>query len=625
MPAAAWLCLVCPSYLCEYIYSLIRSCVDQLYSKAVEPLRTVQQEPDDDRNSSVYSQPSPHIPQEPSNEATPIAEEPQNSALDIHRRASSVYSAVSPLHTPRVSGDLGYHDDHNVSPIEPVPPMPQLPKRYSQSRSQIPVSRKAVPDDGVNTNGKKTDTRWDDYSGEPTTNQKGKESVVKPGKQPLEKQYPDLKEKTRQILAGLRERGNVNQQDAEKVPPATQPDPLDNPPQREPWKGASGRMALVKPVRNNPAARLEPIQIPANNNRRLEPVTSNTGRVVTPSSSTIKPVPSESTEDTVKPPVPLRLGKNSPGVRSPVTAEPPQSLQSPFRSPQYPDPVHASVTVPTSNPGLSVGPSSGPLTPLTPTPSRPALPPPRTDSRPDFTPTNSSPILGTAPPQPRSDSLQAVNVASDDPSSRFSWTTYATTVTDSPPDTPKADANAPQVPRIPADMPTPLIMRKRLMQVQAQARPQTSPTASNFPTIQNTKVVVRKPTPADRRRASTLLTNASDLSKSLPQCPPEMEAPDKISSLEARMEEFARRKRNVKKLITQLKSGVQPSSIAFDLKTREEVKRTINGLEGELADIIQEEHDVGLRLHRVQRKKDREEMYENPTGLWIKRVTSYNE
>ena len=90
------------------------------------------------------------------------------------------------------------------------------------------------------------------------------------------------------------------------------------------------------------------------------------------------------------------------------------------------------------------------------------------------------------------------------------------------------------------------------------------------------------------------------------------------------MEEFARRKRNVNKLIKQLKSGAQPSGIAFDLKTREEMKRTIKGLEGELADIIQEEHDVGLRLHRVQKKKDRDEMYENPTGLWIRRITSYN-
>jgi hypothetical protein len=103
-----------------------------------------------------------------------------------------------------------------------------------------------------------------------------------------------------------------------------------------------------------------------------------------------------------------------------------------------------------------------------------------------------------------------------------------------------------------------------------------------------------------------------------------MEAPDKISSLEARMEEFALRKRNITKLMKQLNSGVQPSVTAFDVRTREEVKRTIKGLENELAEIIQEEHDVGLRLHRVQRRRDRDEMYENPTGLWIKRVTTYN-
>lgn len=512
-----------------------------------------------------------------------------------------------------------------MSPIEPVPPVPQLPKQYSQPRSQLPVPRKAVPDAGMKGNGKKIDTRWDDYSGEPTTSEKGKESVVKPGTQPAEMQYPDLKEKTRQILAGLRERGVANQQGARKMSPPPQSDPLDYPPEREPWKGASGRTALVKPVRNNPAARLEPIRIPVDNNRRFETTTNNTNRPVASSSSTIKPVPTQpATEDIVKPPAPLRVGKNSPAVRSPVTAQPPQPLESPFRSPQYPDAVHTSVTVPPSNPGLSLGSTGGPLTPLTPTPSRLAMPPPRSDSNQEFMPTNSSPTLAAVQPQPQSDSLQLVNSANDDPSSRFSWTTYGTTATDSPPDTPRADANAPPVPRLPTDMPTSLAMRKRPIQAQAQSRPQTSLIASNLPTMQNNKVVVRKPTPAEHRRASSIFTTASDLSKSLPQCPPEMEAPDKISSLEARMDEFARRKRNVSKLINQLKSGVQPSNIAFDLRTREEVKRTIKGLEGELADIIQEEHDVGLRLHRAQRKKDREEMYENPTGLWIKRVTMYN-
>jgi hypothetical protein len=596
------------------------------YSKSVEPLRSVPQEPDEHRTSSVYSQHSPHIPQEAVEQAPSTAEEPQTSTPDIRQRPSSLYSAVSPLHTPRASEDLDSYDNPEVSPIEATPPMPQIPKQHSEPKSQLPVPRKPMPDTGVKPNEKRKDTKWDDYSGEPTTGENGKEAAVKPGTQSVEMQYPDLKTKTKQILAGLRERGTANQQIARKVPPPAQTDPLDDPPQREPWKGPSGRTALVKPVKNNPAARLEPIQIPAYNNRRVEPATSNTGRVVTPSPSTIKTVPSEPTEDMVKPPVPLRVGKNSPSVRSPVTADPPQSLQSSLRSPRYPDTVHTSVTSPTSNSELSAGLSSGPLTPLTPTPSRSVVPPPRSDSRQELAPTNSSSQLATAQPQPRANSLQPMNMrnTNDDPSSRFSWTTYATTVADSPPDTPRADTNAPPVPHLPADVPTPLVMRKRPVEAHAQARPQTSPTTTDFPAVPNAKVVVRKPTPADRRRASTILTTASDLSKSLPQCPPEMEAPDKISSLGARMEEFALRKRNITKLIKQLNSGAQPSATAFDWRAREGVKRTIKGLEGELAEIIQEEHDVGLRLHRVQRRRDRDEMYENPTGLWIKRVTTYN-
>jgi len=89
------------------------------------------------------------------------------------------------------------------------------------------------------------------------------------------------------------------------------------------------------------------------------------------------------------------------------------------------------------------------------------------------------------------------------------------------------------------------------------------------------------------------------------------------------MEEFARRKRNVNKLIKQLTTGGQPTALAFNPRNQEERKRMLTGLESELADIVQEEHEVGLRLHRVQRKKDRDDNYDTPTGLWIKRVTSY--
>ncbi len=556
-----------------------------------------------------------------------------NSNSSVPRRMPSNYSAVSPLDTPRTYGDLGSSESPDVSPIEALPnSAQQFPTQQQKARSQIPVLRKEAPDASATTNGRKADTRWDDFSGEPTTSDTGRPSAVKPGTQSIEYQYPDLKEKTRLILAGLRERQPGNKMGIGREPPPVQND-LDNPVQREPWRGASGRTALVEPVRNDPKARPGPIQIPAKSSRRFEPATTQAlsdhtiliteEEILTPKSSTIRPVPSEEVEEAVKPPAPLRLGKNSPRLRSPVTAEFAKPLQSPFQSPQHIDTIHSSVTVPTGNSRRPLSPTNGPLTPATPTPTtQPPAIPPRSDSR-QSTPTNSSTQLNLIQQQQKPDHLQPVQAVDPehDPSSRFSWTTYATTVNDSPPGTPGVDPNAPPVPTLPYNITlTPLMMRKRPMQDRSQTVPQ-----SNSDTAEaNAKVVARKPTPADRRRTTdTLLTTASDLSKSLPQCPPEIEAVDKISTLEARMEEFARRKRNVNKLIKQLKTGGQPTHIAFNPRNQEERKRQIAGLESELADIVQEEHDVGLRLHRVQRKKDRDENYEKPTGLWIKRVTSY--
>lgn len=525
------------------------------------------------------------------------------------------------MSTPRHSDDL---ESPDVSPIEaPSHTQQQFPNQQRKPRSQLPVPRKPTPDAAAASasNDKKTGTRWDDYSGEPTTSDKGKPAAVMPGTQPLDLQYPALKEKTRQILAGLRER-DAAKKEAGTVVPLVQNDPLDNPVEREPWKGASGRTALVNPVRNDPKPRPEPIQIPANSSsKRVDIVESKVGNAAKPISSTVILVPSEDVDEGVKPPAPLRLGKNSPIIKSPVTAEAPKSLQSPFRSPHYLEALQASIMVPSSNAKRSLSPINAPLTPVTPTPSQPYAVPSRSDSREELTPTNSRFHPSVSQHQPRSDSLQPVQTvdAGNDHSSRFSWTTYATTVSDSPPDTPRMDADAPPVPGLPS-MPPALAMRKRPVQERSQTVPQTM----SSPTVPKTRMVNRKPTPADRRRTtSTLLTTASDLSKSLPQCPPELEAVDKISILEARMEEFARRKRNVNKLIKQLTTGGQPTAIAFNPRNQEERKRMLIGLESELADIVQEEHEVGLRLHRVQRKKDRDENYDTPTGLWIKRVTNY--
>lgn len=161
------------------------------------------------------------------------------------------------------------------------------------------------------------------------------------------------------------------------------------------------------------------------------------------------------------------------------------------------------------------------------------------------------------------------------------------------------------------------------------------PPHTSDPTSAPRSRVSRKPTPTE---ISNIFNDSSsppipeskksptatepDRSKSLPQCPPELEAKDRITALEARTEELTRRRRNIDQILKELSNVVQPSNFASDLASREEVKRTVKSLEDELGEIRIEEHKVGMTLLRALKKRDQENIYGYPTGLWVKRVTS---
>ena len=53
---------------------------------------------------------------------------------------------------------------------------------------------------------------------------------------------------------------------------------------------------------------------------------------------------------------------------------------------------------------------------------------------------------------------------------------------------------------------------------------------------------------------------------------------------------------------------------------REMEKLKVEGLREEEADIRREEHELGLKLHRAYKRKDKDAVYE-PTTLWVRRVT----
>jgi len=55
-------------------------------------------------------------------------------------------------------------------------------------------------------------------------------------------------------------------------------------------------------------------------------------------------------------------------------------------------------------------------------------------------------------------------------------------------------------------------------------------------------------------------------------------------------------------------------------RKREAEKEKIENLKEEEADVRRLEHELGLKLHRAYKRKDKDAEYEL-TGLWVRRVT----
>ena len=462
---------------------------------------------------------------------------------------------------------------------------------------------------------KKSETKWDGYSGEPSED--GRPPTVRPGAQSLEEQYPQLKARTRQILADLKKTNGENKQPWGKPPPSVAADPLDQVAQKQPWKGASGRTTLVEPVRNNPAARLQPLRIPERNMSREYTATRSapvdeavfqhspehtpdpqSAPIKAPANNevpTIRPVPSQ---ESIKPVAPLKIGNKTPRVISPTMISNAALLQSPFRSPDT-NIEHAQ--------------------PLAATPSLIMESPTLGNAFNDVeTPTSADSVERV--PQPAFAEPKPSRLAHTS-KSRFSWTTYTTTVDPSPKSIHSMITD--DSPRDKNHSHTPIIIKKRAM----SGYPASVQYSNLDAAVSNTSLVSvqRKPlsptATTDRLRSVSALSAAS-LSKSLPQCPPEMEAGDKIATLEARMDDLSRRKRNLNKIIAELAESQKRNLIVYDTRKRREIEKMVTNMKLELAEVGQEEHEAGIQLHRAQKKRDREDNYEQPTGLWIKRVTS---
>ncbi|KAL4873452.1 hypothetical protein BDV12DRAFT_78293 [Aspergillus spectabilis] len=470
--------------------------------------------------------------------------EPPSSAHGYSQGTRSV--DISPPDSP--ISQIHSRSSSRVSPIEdePTPATGSGGARHAESKfaSHLPVPRKRVDSQPernqptLSTNA----TRWDDFSGEPTTSNQGRIGQVTPSNVTFETHVSAAPPPSHSSkLFGW---GKDQFHSKKKAPenryryyPVNEAAPFAP---REPWRGQSGRAPMVAPIQERPRNRSSSrLHLSRSNDRLREMDTSSPVTGIMPST-----------------------------VITTITAGEENHKPEPRRRPY--DAREAQAATP-----------------------------------------KTSAVSGTAPPRvdlvsgpSLSDSLTDLRFADNDvhePRSRFSVTTYDPTEVGSATPSPRHSVT----PSPPASIIDTASQSSEIARsVMSRARPVPSAITIN-------KRPMRKPTPSEI---------PSD--KALPPNPAEMTAQGRIEMLEAKRNDLSRRRTNIDTIIHELTQVIQPSSIAYDMAAREEVKKTVASLNNELAEIKKEEHEIGLKLVRAWKKREDEDFYGQGGSLWVQRVTS---
>ena len=390
-------------------------------------------------------------------------------------------------------------------------------------------------------------TRWDDYSGEPTSNASGKTAQVAPGRAPFfakasgnhssrvlnwgkEQLQPKKK------LAGVRSR--MSKQDDHA------------PPDHEPSKGPSGRPPIMDPLheksQSGSSSRLQTFRGPGWSGKEEDALPNTTAHSQPSVATTI-------TATQEKPPAPKKyaaIRSRSPSASTdsaprkdsspPRVDLPARNLDSSLAELRIASPDNASSAVNEGQPDQS------------------SLPVSRSSAVTNITPPEA--VTRASTPGSLAESIDAASESNENIAS--------------------------------------IMSRKR--PVPSMAVPGKKP--------------VRKPTPSQAA--------ADAAAKGLTPDPQPEQPKNRIEALEQRQDTLLKRKANISTIISELNQVFQPTSAAYDMSTREEVKKTIGGLNNELAEIKREEHEIGLKLLRAWKKRDDQDLYGGGTGLWVKRVTS---
>ncbi|CAM1506790.1 Fc.00g064310.m01.CDS01 [Cosmosporella sp. VM-42] len=562
---------------------------------------------------------------------------------DMYGRPTAALE-ISPPSSPELDATrrLTYHED--VSPIDESPDVSQqdllrddrqystpTPTQESQSRSHLPMIRheKRRNQDAASSTLRESRSKDKLHDQQNHPVQHPWEHV------PTRAQVPEHVQQTFGVTTTVtapqvRRTNNAPPSFGQRMRQFTRgkPESIEN---RPPWNGASGRMSLIDPVRDDLA--VEPLRLPRRSSKRVgrnagvSPVNSAGSETSSGAVATVRRLlPSRSNQK-------LKEAAKSPSYTDLTQAATAGSYPSP---PYLESPIsqsHAATQPVRPSQGLSL------LSPnITPDQNKAIRrkPPPSPQAnfnthhphistsssvystQPDLSNSINGPRLSTTPPSTSPFTPQDPWVQ---PPSRFSVTTCNTTVPGS------RDSDEEDRPPMPAPPQLPSMMDRR--------RPipggDSSRSASAEPIVvsMNSSYVsshggLDQGKSGAGRSGEERPVSIVSTSKALPPAPPELQsANDRVANLNARLENLAHRRGNINKSIKQMTELMPNDNLMASsdvLRKREIEKQKVEGLKEELAEIQREEYDLGLKLHRAYKRLDRDASYE-PTTLWVRRVT----
>ncbi|PMD48802.1 hypothetical protein L207DRAFT_522133 [Hyaloscypha variabilis F] len=567
--------------------------------------------------SSIYSQPSPN----------PITTRFSRNQY-TSQQSSYPEEEVSPPSSPEFDGSMKKSSQFEpVSPIEEMPDVNKLsigqnrpPSRPGSSSkgpsSNIPVlrrekrrnqvaaaaanlvTRKGV-DDGPQGRGRQAvDPRWDPYSGEITTSDKGKPQSVKPGQftalRPVHRETGITLGNDTSVSSG--QKAHTSFGDRVRRLKSNTAAPVEKPE----WQGATrtGRAALVSPVADQ--FNIPPLNIPPKSSKRAgsglaSPQSGSSTPVSVIRSGDGETSPASPTTEHVDPTI--RTVLTNSGQTSPHFSTSPATIT--------PDPVVVNQSQATKT--LARKQVAGP-TEVT-----------QQHTKQESTDSYEQQFRDKYKYNEISFPSNNSSEPYQQPPSRFSVTTYAPSEAhDSP--RPSTDTfDRPPMPT-PPQLYTSFSSTQQPSSIVDRQRPKVG--TSLRQNVSRKAIPPASPVFISMTQANTN-KRASNIAKTLPMTPDEAQSHDLITSLQAQLDDLAHRRGNIVRSIRQMTELMPTDSLVVTdevRRKREMEKMKIERLKTEEADVRREEHDIGLRLHRAWKRRDKEAVYE-PTGLWVRRVT----